>query len=338
MEQCRPLDDFLTWHFIKKKDEKRILKQRYLGYFEDYPKLEHQFKEYELPSDSAMRKVCEKYSCSKEYCRSLLEKMFLDKNISQIDQEVGMNFDPSQTQQMDMTNTEGTFFHQLQISLAFTFDRDRKKDHSLFTTSHTIQLFDIYMKYFKKLFQALGHGFFEATKDFIKEIAEHNDSHEKSRLVGFFICSVAKWLQKLPAERWQYYLDFCVEIGYKLVDSPSNELFRDFLSSLIYACKNNDIRITEKLVEPLLEMASKLKAPGKRFRYYQILKYFIAANGIRTRKWCIKSLELVRELEIGDKKECDEISDVITDILIYVICIPLNYKKIKGENWIEGGV
>lgn len=53
---------------------------------------------------------------------------------------------------MDMTTVEGNFFHALQISFAFTFDRDRKKDHSLFNTQHTLQLYDTYMKFFKKMF------------------------------------------------------------------------------------------------------------------------------------------------------------------------------------------
>lgn len=43
------------------------------------------------------------------------------------------------------------------------------------------------------------------------------------------------------------------------------------------------------------------------------------------------------DYEIADQKECNEMVNVITDIIIYVICVPLNVKKLSKENWIQGG-
>lgn len=80
---------------------------------------------------------------------------------------------------MDMSNTDGNFFHALQISFSFNFDRDRKKDHSLFVTQHTVQLYDVYMRFFKKLFQSMGPQFFESSKDYIKSLSYDYEKYEK---------------------------------------------------------------------------------------------------------------------------------------------------------------
>lgn len=60
----------------------------------------------------------------------------------------------------------------------------------------------------------------------------------------------------------------------------------------MYSCKNNDIRISKLFINPLLEKTKSMKkTPGKRLRYYDILRFFIASNGVKTRSWSISTLE-----------------------------------------------
>jgi hypothetical protein len=48
------------------------------------------------------------------------------------------------------------------------------------------------------------------------------------------------------------------------------------------------------------------------------------ANGYKAREYALYTLQLVKNLVIVDKKECDELCDIIGDILAYVVCVPIN--------------
>ncbi|KRX06807.1 Armadillo-type fold [Pseudocohnilembus persalinus] len=351
VDQSRSLEEFFKWHFVKKEDFKKVIKSKYLGYLNDYKPIQenvsyllseqNQQQEGKMEVENQFAQIFSKYLSNPDFCKKLIDNIMLDREVQQVEQEIDLNIEEQQTS-MDITTTEGNFFQTLQISFQFTFDRDRKKQHALFVTQHTVQFYDIYLKFFKKIFQSLQREFFDASKDYIYELSQHYESQEKQRVSFFYVCALIKWLQKVDflenQGKWQDIIDYCIEIGERVIKNTSTEIFKDFLSSINYACRDNDFRLVKLFMEPWLKLTANYKQLGKRFRYYHILKVFINNNGIRTREFALQAVDKIRNEEIKDKSEVEEIVDNFVDIMCSVIVIPLNIQKMKAEGWIEGGL
>jgi len=67
-------------------------------------------------------------------------------------------------------------------------------------------------------------------------------------------------------------------------------MFREWLFAFVNVCKNNDFRISEEFISALLVKTKNIKTIGKRFRYYDILKYFLNANTYKAREFGLEAL------------------------------------------------
>ncbi len=113
----------------------------------------------------------------------------------------------------------------------------------------------------------------------------------------------------------------------------SQEIFREWLSALFFASKRNDFRSLEPFFEPFLQSTIELSKNAsfglKRLRYYHTLRSYLTANGYRVRAVGVDFIKKLSEFPVlHDKKECEELAEVVVLILSMVICVPINLSKL----------
>jgi len=102
--------------------------------------------------------------------------------------------------------------------------------------------------------------------------------------------------------------------------------------------KDNTFDNIEEFFSRVLAELKTQKGLGKRFRYHKMLKIMITLNQTWARIYAIEGLQMIIDSDVEDIKECDENTELFAEILCSTIISRINFRKLKEENWIKGGV
>lgn len=79
--------------------------------------------------------------------------------------------------------------------------------------------------------------------------------------------------------------------------------------------KDNSFDNVDEFCSRVLAGLKSQKGLGKRFRYHKLLKLVITFNQTYARKYAIEGMNMLIESDVDDIKECDESTELFTEIL-----------------------